>query len=34
MLEDWIMSLPDIEEHLLRILPYLLSGLSDESETI
>lgn len=31
MLEDWIISLPDIEDHLARILPYLLTGLSDES---
>lgn len=34
VLETWIMELKDREEHIHRILPYLLSGLFDEDLSI
>ena len=34
VLEDWVLNLPDREDHFSRIFPYLLSGLFDESSKI
>lgn len=34
VLEDWVLNLPDREDHFSRIFPYLLSGLFDESDAI
>lgn len=34
VLENWILKLPDREDHHGRLFPYLLSGLFDESKEI
>ena len=32
VLEDWILNLPDKEDHFPRLFPYLLTGLFDNSK--